>query len=59
MNQKSAKRLRKLINPQDATSRRAYRRLKKTYTRIKDLNAKEDFLFMVENLQNSSNINKL
>jgi len=59
MNQKSVKRLRKLMPPQDLTSRRTYRRLKKSYTKIKDQQAKEDFLFMLENLQNTSNINKL
>ena len=43
MRNKIAKKFRKLINPQDAITRRAYRRIKKHYAR---LSAKEKPVFM-------------
>lgn len=57
MNQRSSKKLRKLINPQDATSRKVYRRLKKSYSKLNCPKAKEDFIKAIENLQQTSNIN--
>jgi hypothetical protein len=47
MNQRVAKRLRKICNPVDTVSKRVYRRLKKQYTRLPH-HAKRDFLDLLE-----------
>lgn len=47
MNKKAAKKIRKIINPQDATTRRVYRRAKKQYAKTPK-NLKEDFLLSLE-----------
>lgn len=47
MNQRVAKRLRKISNPVDAVSKRVYRRLKKQYTQLPHY-AKRDFLDLLE-----------
>jgi|TARA_B100000902_G_scaffold397090_1_gene459856 hypothetical protein len=47
MNQRVAKRLRKISNPVDAVSKRVYRRLKKQYTQLPH-HAKRDFLDLLE-----------
>jgi|TARA_R110002020_G_scaffold70186_2_gene182233 hypothetical protein len=47
MNQRVAKRLRKICNPVDTVSKRVYRRLKKQYTRVPH-HAKRDFLDLLE-----------
>ena len=56
MNQRSSKRLRKLISPQDAISKKVYRRLKKSYSKLSCPKAKEDFIEAIENLQKTDNI---
>ena len=43
MNNKQAKKLRSIISPDDAVSRRAYRRAKKIYVRLPHT-AKRDFM---------------
>ena len=47
MNQRVAKRLRKICNPVDTVSKRVYRRLKKQYTKVPH-HAKRDFLDLLE-----------
>jgi len=47
MNQRVAKKLRKICNPVDPVSKRVYRRLKKQYTRLPHY-AKRDFLNLLE-----------
>jgi hypothetical protein len=55
MNKKIAKKLRKIINPQDAITRRVYRRAKKQYMKTpKALRA--DFLFSLSHLINSEEV---
>jgi|TARA_R100000084_G_C4645691_1_gene146580 hypothetical protein len=43
MNEKVAKQLRKICKPNDAVSRRVYRRLKKQYTKLPH-HARKDFI---------------
>ena len=47
MNQRVAKKLRKICNPIDPVSKRVYRRLKKQYTRLPHY-AKRDFIKLLE-----------
>ena len=47
MNQRVAKKLRKICNPVDPVSKRVYRRLKKQYTRLPHY-AKRDFLNLLK-----------
>jgi hypothetical protein len=47
MNNKKAKKLRKIINPENPISKRAYRRAKKAYSRLPE-KAKGDFLMGME-----------
>ena len=47
MNQRVAKKLRKISNPVDTVSKRVYRRLKKQYTQLPH-HAKRDFLDLLE-----------
>ena len=44
MNQRSAKRLRKLLNPQEETTKKVYRRLKKSWDQLQTKEEKENFL---------------
>jgi hypothetical protein len=53
MNQKKAKKIRKLVNPQSPISRRVYQRLKKAYTLIPS-NKKQEFLDAAEFLLNNT-----
>lgn len=56
MNQRMSKKLRKLINPQDPVSKRTYKRLKKSFAKISDPKAQQDFIDSIENLKQSANI---
>jgi hypothetical protein len=47
MNQKAAKRLRKICNPIDAVSKRVYNRLKDQYNNLPD-HAKRNFIDLIE-----------
>ena len=47
MNQRVAKKLRKICNPIDPLSKRVYRRLKRQYTRVPH-HAKRDFIELLE-----------
>lgn len=47
MNQKAAKRLRKICNPVDIVSKRVYRRLKEQYNNLPD-HAKRNFIDLIE-----------
>lgn len=47
MNNKKAKQLRKILPPENAMAKRAYRRAKKFYTRLPE-HAKADFLAGLE-----------
>ena len=47
MNQKAAKRLRKICNPVDIVSKRVYRRLKDQYNNLPD-HAKRNFIDLIE-----------
>jgi hypothetical protein len=47
MNQRVAKKLRKICNPVDPVSKRVYRRLKKQYTKLPH-HAKRDFIELLE-----------
>jgi hypothetical protein len=47
MNNKKAKKLRKILPPENAMAKRAYRRAKKFYSRLPE-NAKADFLAGLE-----------
>jgi hypothetical protein len=53
MNQKKAKKIRKLVNPQSPISRRVYQRLKKAYSSIPS-NKKQEFLDAAEFLLNNT-----
>ena len=56
MNQRMSKKLRKLINTQDPVSKRTYKRLKKSFAKISDPKAQQDFIDSIENLKQSANI---
>jgi len=47
MNQKAAKRLRKICNPVDVVSKRVYNRLKDQYNNLPD-HAKRNFIDLIE-----------
>jgi len=47
MNQKAAKRLRKICNPIDTVSKRVYNRLKDQYNNLPD-HAKRNFIDLIE-----------
>jgi len=47
MNQKAAKRLRKICNPVDIVSKRVYRRLKDQYNNLPN-HAKRNFIDLIE-----------
>ena len=47
MNQRVAKKLRKICNPIDPVSKRVYRRLKRQYTKVPH-HAKRDFIELLE-----------
>lgn len=47
MNNKKAKKLRKILNPDNPISKRVYRRAKRAYSRLPE-NAKGDFLMGIE-----------
>lgn len=49
MNSEAAKKIRKIIKPQDATTRRVYRRAKKQYMKTPK-NLREDFLLSLSEL---------
>lgn len=51
MNKKIAKKLRKIINPNDAISRRVYRRAKEQYKKVPK-NLKNNFLLALEETMN-------
>ena len=59
MNQRSAKRLRKLLNPQEETTKKVYRRLKKSWNQLHTKEEKENFFEGIETLINTTNIKKL
>mgnify|MGYP003629346173 CR=1 FL=1 len=59
MNQRSVKRLKKLINPQDETTKKVYRRLKKSWAKLHTKEEKENFFEGIEDLINKTNIQKL
>tara|TARA_R110002020_G_scaffold309790_2_gene525696 strand:- start:1739 stop:1927 length:189 start_codon:yes stop_codon:yes gene_type:complete len=59
MNQRSAKRLRRLIQPQDEKSEKVYRRLKKSFNSLSTKEEKENFFEGIETLINTTNIQKL
>jgi|TARA_R110000787_G_scaffold95938_2_gene199138 predicted secreted protein len=56
MNQKTARRIRKICNPVDEVSKRVYRRLKQQYKKLPN-HAKANFLDLIE--QNFSEIGKI
>lgn len=56
MNQRAAKKIRKIINPQDAITKRVYRRAKKAFKKINSPEAKRDFLLALENLHTNTKI---
>jgi len=49
MNNRTAKKIRKIINPQDKITRKVYRRAKKQYTKTPN-NLKLDFLRSLEDV---------
>ena len=49
MNNAAAKKIREIINPRDATTRRVYRRAKKQYNKTPK-NMKADFLLSLESV---------
>jgi hypothetical protein len=51
MNNKKAKKLRKILSPENPVSKRAYRRAKKIYTRLSK-DGKRDFLAGLEAMVN-------
>ena len=59
MNERTAKRLRKLIEPEDPTSKKVYRRLKKAWGSLKTKKEKDNFFEGIETLINTTNIQKL
>jgi hypothetical protein len=56
MNQKTARRIRKICNPVDEVSKRVHRRLKRQYKKLPN-HAKANFLDLIE--QNFSEIGKI
>ena len=56
MNQKTARRIRKICDPVDEVSKRVYRRLKQQYKKLPN-HAKANFLDLIE--QNFSEIGKI
>ena len=59
MNQRTAKRLRKLIEPEDSISKKVYRRLKKSWNQLHTKEEKDNFFEGLETLINTTNIQKL
>ena len=59
MNQRNAKRLRKLIKPEDSTSKKVYRRVKKSLSQLNTKEEKENLFEGIETLINTTNIKKL
>ncbi len=57
MNQRVAKKLRKICNPIDPVSKRVYRRLKRQYTRVPH-HAKRDFIELLESTFAQINLDK-
>ena len=57
MNQRVAKKLRKICNPIDPVSKRVYRRLKRQYTRVPH-HAKRDFIELLESTFSQINLDK-
>tara|TARA_Y100000401_G_scaffold43599_1_gene33288 strand:- start:727 stop:936 length:210 start_codon:yes stop_codon:yes gene_type:complete len=57
MNQRVAKKLRKICNPIDPVSKRVYRRLKRQYTRLPH-HAKRDFIELLESTFAQINLDK-
>tara|TARA_R100000734_G_C3298493_1_gene89427 strand:- start:137 stop:346 length:210 start_codon:yes stop_codon:yes gene_type:complete len=57
MNQRVAKKLRKICNPIDPVSKRVYRRLKRQYTRVPH-HAKRDFIELLESTFSQIDLDK-
>tara|TARA_Y100001938_G_C8078272_1_gene427508 strand:- start:2051 stop:2260 length:210 start_codon:yes stop_codon:yes gene_type:complete len=57
MNQRVAKKLRKICNPIDPVSKRVYRRLKRQYTRVPH-HAKRDFIKLLESTFSQIDLDK-
>jgi len=57
MNQRVAKKLRKICNPIDPVSKKVYRRLKRQYTRVPH-HAKRDFIELLESTFSQIDLDK-